>query len=116
MWRYIFFVSITCLNPVIPLEECIKRDTKGLYARALKGEIKGLTGIDAPYQTPEHPEITLSTIEQTVDETGFEVIKRLVSDGIINQSVVQGDSSSESEEESSKKQHPNKHTKSKTKR
>merc|ERR1711976_559627 len=82
-----------------PLEECIKRDTKGLYARALKGEIKGLTGIDAPYETPEHPELTLSTIEQTVDETGFEVIRRLVADGIIKQSVVQEDKNSSSEDE-----------------
>jgi bifunctional enzyme CysN/CysC len=40
-----------------PVEECERRDPKGLYARARAGEIKGFTGIDAPYDRPEHPEI-----------------------------------------------------------
>ena len=45
-----------------PLEECIKRDSKGLYKRALNGEIKGFTGIDAPYEAPENPEIKLENL------------------------------------------------------
>ncbi len=45
-----------------PLEICRQRDPKGLYARARRGEIRGLTGIDDPYEPPETPEIVLDTI------------------------------------------------------
>jgi bifunctional enzyme CysN/CysC len=51
-----------------PLEECERRDPKGLYARARAGELKGLTGIDDPYQPPPRPELTLRPAEQSVDE------------------------------------------------
>lgn len=44
-----------------PLEECERRDVKGLYARARRGEIQNFTGIDDPYEPPEHPELTLDT-------------------------------------------------------
>ena len=44
------------------VEECIKRDPKGLYKRALAGEIKGFTGIDAPYQKPTKAEVTLKNM------------------------------------------------------
>ena len=44
------------------VEECIKRDPKGLYKKALAGEIKGFTGIDAPYEKPNKPEITLKNM------------------------------------------------------
>jgi bifunctional enzyme CysN/CysC len=43
-----------------PLEECERRDPKGLYARARRGELTGLTGVDAPYEPPEQPDLTLS--------------------------------------------------------
>ena len=45
-----------------PLETCEARDTKGLYAKARRGEIRGFTGIDDPYEVPEHPELTLETL------------------------------------------------------
>ena len=45
-----------------PLEVCEQRDTKGIYAKARRGEIDGFTGIDDPYETPETPEINLETI------------------------------------------------------
>ncbi|MDI7860652.1 sulfate adenylyltransferase subunit CysN [Rhizobiaceae bacterium n13] len=45
-----------------PLEECIRRDPKGLYKRALAGEIRNFTGVDSPYETPEKPEIHLHTL------------------------------------------------------
>ena len=51
-----------------PLEECERRDVKGLYARARRGEIRNFTGIDDPYEPPEHPEITLDTRALSVDE------------------------------------------------
>jgi adenylylsulfate kinase len=53
-----------------PLDECERRDVKGLYARARRGELRNFTGIDDPYEEPEHPELTLDTrtlsIEQAV--------------------------------------------------
>jgi sulfate adenylyltransferase len=45
-----------------PLDECEKRDTKGMYAQARRGEIKNFTGIDDPYEEPQHPELTLTTV------------------------------------------------------
>lgn len=52
-----------------PLEECEKRDVKGLYAKALRGEIKNFTGISAPFEAPEHPDITLDTSKLPVEES-----------------------------------------------
>lgn len=50
-----------------PVEECARRDPKGLYARAQAGEIKGFTGIDAPYEAPESPEVHVATADVEVD-------------------------------------------------
>ena len=52
-----------------PLEECEKRDVKGLYAKARRGEIKNFTGISAPFEAPEHPDITLDTSKLPVEES-----------------------------------------------
>jgi adenylylsulfate kinase len=51
------------------LEECEKRDVKGLYKKARAGEIDNFTGIDAPYEVPEKAEIVIDTNEQTVEES-----------------------------------------------
>ena len=51
-----------------PLEECIRRDPKGLYERALKGEIPNFTGISSPYEAPENAEIRLETVGRTPEE------------------------------------------------
>jgi bifunctional enzyme CysN/CysC len=50
-----------------PLEECERRDPKGLYARARAGELQGFTGVDAPYEAPDDPELTLRTTDGSVD-------------------------------------------------
>ncbi len=50
------------------LEECERRDVKGMYARARRGEIKEFTGISAPYERPDYPEITINTEKHSVDE------------------------------------------------
>jgi bifunctional enzyme CysN/CysC len=50
-----------------PLAECERRDPKGLYARARRGEMPGLTGIDNHYELPEAPELILSTLEESVE-------------------------------------------------
>jgi adenylylsulfate kinase len=51
-----------------PLEICEKRDVKGLYAKARKGEIKNFTGIDSPYEIPLNPDITINTAEKSISE------------------------------------------------
>jgi bifunctional enzyme CysN/CysC len=51
-----------------PFEECARRDPKGLYARALKGEIKNFTGVDSPYEAPENPEVRLKTLGRTPED------------------------------------------------
>ncbi len=60
-----------------PLEVCEKRDTKGLYAKARKGEIKQFTGVDDPYEIPQNPEIIVDTSNQSVSESVDYVIKKL---------------------------------------
>jgi bifunctional enzyme CysN/CysC len=50
------------------VDECARRDPKGLYAKARAGEIKGFTGVDAPYEPPEQPEIHITTV--TTDVSG----------------------------------------------
>ena len=59
-----------------PLEVRIKRDPKGLYARALRGEIKGLTGYDGVYEEPENPELILDTDKMSVEEEIEAVIRK----------------------------------------
>jgi adenylyl-sulfate kinase len=52
-----------------PLEVCEQRDTKGLYKKARAGQIQNFTGIDSPYEPPEHPDIVIRTAEQSVDDS-----------------------------------------------
>jgi len=59
------------------LEECMRRDIKGMYKKAIKGEIKEFTGISDPYEEPEHPEILLQTDKETLEESVGIVLKRL---------------------------------------
>jgi bifunctional enzyme CysN/CysC len=66
-----------------PIEDCIQRDPKGLYAKALKGEIKNFTGVDSPYEPPEAAEITVSTVNLTPDEAAEQVIAELVKRGVL---------------------------------
>ena len=52
-----------------PIEECEKRDVKGLYAKARKGEILNFTGISAPFEAPEHPDLSLDTSVLSLEES-----------------------------------------------
>ena len=52
-----------------PLEECERRDVKGLYAKARKGEIRNFTGISAPFEVPEHPALSLDTSILSLEES-----------------------------------------------
>lgn len=67
-----------------PLEVCEARDIKGLYAKARRGEIKGFTGIDDPYEEPTSPEIILDTVEKTPDQNARAIIEYLEKEGFIN--------------------------------
>jgi len=66
-----------------PLEICEQRDTKMLYARARKGEIKGVTGIDDPYEKPIAPEIVLDTVGCTPEHNAHEILEYLVERGFV---------------------------------
>lgn len=60
-----------------PLETCEKRDPKGLYKKARAGMIKEFTGVDAPYEEPESPELLIDTDKETVEESAERVMKKL---------------------------------------
>lgn len=60
-----------------PLEECERRDVKGLYARARRGEVKNFTGISAPFEAPKHPALSLDTSKLSLEESVDELLKLL---------------------------------------
>jgi adenylylsulfate kinase len=66
-----------------PLEEAEKRDPKGLYKKARAGEMKGFTGIDDPYEAPEHPEIALRTDRLSVADSVAELLGALETRGLL---------------------------------
>jgi sulfate adenylyltransferase len=66
-----------------PLEVCEARDIKGLYAKARRGEIKGFTGIDDPYEEPVNPELILDTIKTTPEENARKIINYLQGRGFV---------------------------------
>jgi len=66
-----------------PVEICEARDVKGFYAKARSGAIKGFTGIDDPYEPPDHPEITLDTVDNTPGDNANLIIDHLIQQGFI---------------------------------
>lgn len=67
-----------------PVEVCRQRDPKGLYAKAKRGEIVGLTGFDAPYEPPENPEIVVETDKLNVEKCLEKIIEYLNKERIIS--------------------------------
>ncbi|HVH78443.1 MAG TPA: adenylyl-sulfate kinase, partial [Stellaceae bacterium] len=67
-----------------PLDECMRRDPKGLYARAKAGAIPNFTGLDSPYEPPETPEVVLSTVGQTAETLAEALLEALRTRGIIH--------------------------------
>jgi adenylylsulfate kinase len=65
------------------LDECERRDTKGLYKKARAGQIPEFTGISAPYEEPEKPELVLDTDQEPVKESAAKVIAYLEDKGIV---------------------------------
>jgi adenylylsulfate kinase len=76
-----WFVEIFCQ---CSLDECEKRDPKGLYKKARAGEIKQFTGIDAPYEAPENPEVNIETDKYDLDECASRVLSYLETKSIIS--------------------------------
>lgn len=65
-----------------PLETCETRDVKGLYAKARRGEIKGFTGIDDPYEAPQNPDLTIDTSQSTIEE-GVALLMKYVEEHLV---------------------------------
>jgi len=66
-----------------PVEVCEQRDVKGLYKKARAGEIKEFTGISAPYEAPNSPELTIKTSQQSVEESAMQILRHLQQRGIV---------------------------------
>jgi bifunctional enzyme CysN/CysC len=62
-----------------PLDEAERRDVKGLYAKARKGELKNFTGIDSPYEAPETPELRIDTMRLSPEEAAEEIVRFVTS-------------------------------------
>ena len=66
-----------------PIEVCEQRDTKGLFAKARRGEITGLSGVDDPYEPPLHPEVKLDTLHYTAEENARRIVDYLTRRGFV---------------------------------
>ena len=69
------------------VEACAERDTKGLYEKALAGEIKGFTGVDDPYEAPKNPELVLETEREEPQESAQKVLDKLAELGLVEERV-----------------------------
>ncbi len=78
-----FFVEVFVDTPI---DVCEDRDVKGLYAKARRGEIKDFTGIDDPYEFPEHAEVTLDTVLYTPEENAKRILQYLIERGFVRAS------------------------------
>jgi adenylylsulfate kinase len=74
-----------------PLEVCIERDVKGMYAKAFAGEIENFTGVSDPYEAPVNPEIVLYTHQETPEESAARLIAYLEQRGLIPQVVAEAE-------------------------
>ena len=72
-----------------PLEVCEQRDTKGMYAKARRGEIKDFTGIDDPYEPPVNPEIQLDTVAHTAEENARLILDYIGAQGFVRRQGVE---------------------------
>ena len=69
------------------VEECARRDVKGLYEKAFKGEIKGFTGVDDPYEEPSNPEVRIDTEQHEPEESAQLILQHLEERGLIPAAV-----------------------------
>lgn len=71
-----------------PIEECRKRDVKGLYKLVDEGKITGFTGVDDPYEEPENPELVVETDKETQEESVEHILARLVELGYLEPEIL----------------------------
>jgi adenylyl-sulfate kinase len=71
----------------VSLEEATRRDTKGLYEKALRGEIKGFTGVDDPYEAPKSPDIRVDSDTESAEESAERIVTLLEERGLIPAAV-----------------------------
>jgi adenylyl-sulfate kinase len=69
------------------VEECARRDVKGLYEKAFRGEIKGFTGVDDPYEEPQSPDIRVDTEAHDAEESARMIVDKLEELGLVEQGV-----------------------------
>jgi adenylyl-sulfate kinase len=73
-----------------PLEELVRRDVKGLYAKALRGEIANFTGVSDPYEEPEAPEVVVDTDRQSPAESVGRILAELERRGYVRSAILDG--------------------------
>jgi adenylyl-sulfate kinase len=73
-----------------PMETLIERDVKGMYKKALAGEIKGFTGVDDPYEAPETPEVIIDTDKETPEQSAAKIIARIEELGYLESKTASG--------------------------
>lgn len=73
-----------------PIETCEKRDTKGLYAKARQGELRGFTGVNDPYEAPENPDIVIDAATLTIEESVAHIIHYLNEQGYLKTTELMG--------------------------
>ena len=73
-----------------PLAVCEQRDSKGMYAKARRGEITGFTGIDDPYEAPENPEVTLDTVGNSVRHNARLILSHLTEERFVRSPAGEG--------------------------
>ena len=74
--------SFVLVHVATPLSVCEQRDVKGLYAKARRGEIKGLTGVDDPYEPPASPDVLLTTLDCDAEECARRIERAMDACGV----------------------------------
>ncbi len=90
------FVEVYCKSS---LDALIERDVKGLYKKALAGEIENFTGVSDPYEEPENPEVVVETDRQTIEESLAEIVRKLEELGYVPPAETGDDYSADEEEQ-----------------
>ena len=81
------FGPFVCVHVHASVDECVRRDTKGLYAKAIAGEIKEFTGISDPYEEPASPELTIDTEGEAPEDSAARVVAYLEQRGLVRSAV-----------------------------
>ncbi|HLI68567.1 MAG TPA: adenylyl-sulfate kinase, partial [Ktedonobacteraceae bacterium] len=74
-----------------PIDVCRERDVKGLYKLVEEGKLKGFTGVDDPYEEPEHPELVIETDKETIEESVSRIFAKLIELGYLEAELLSGE-------------------------